>query len=143
MISIPFSPEMAAAALNGYKCCTTRSKPYGKTGDIFQINGVSFRILDIQQHTLNYVHQNLYRLEGFDTPEAFELAWRILHRGKFTSLLKYSVHFFVRASLLDVTISNPVTGASYPVRQRSSKYDTSAPQGLWSRVNSIPAVEED
>ena len=97
MISMPFSPEMVTAAIDGRKCCTTRSKPYGKPGDIFQVNGARFRLLDIRKHTLNFVHQTLYRLEGFDTPEGFEHTWRILHRNQFDPRRSYYVHYFARA----------------------------------------------
>lgn len=97
MISMPFSPEMVAAAIDGRKCCTTRSKPYGKPGDIFQVNGARFRLLEINIRTLYYVRQQLYRLEGFDTPEAFERTWRILHRNQFDASRAYFVHYFARA----------------------------------------------
>lgn len=96
MISIPFSPEMASAAVDGIKCCTSRSKPYGQAGDIFQVNGAQFRLLDVQIHSLNYIRNRLYRVEGFCSPEAFEHTWRQLHRGNYIPEKTYFVHYFAR-----------------------------------------------
>jgi hypothetical protein len=105
-IEIPFSHEMAIAALDGRKIATTRSEKKGEIGDIFDIidprdtdifiTGGRFRLIDVRQTTLLDVARNFYRLEGFDSPEAFEKGWRALHRGHFTLDKDYWIHFFGR-----------------------------------------------
>jgi hypothetical protein len=97
MISIPFSPEMAAAMIDGIKCCTSRSKAYGGPGYLISINGATFRILDVHLHPLQYIRDHLYRIEGFSSPEAFEHTWRQLHRGNFLPDKIYHVHYLARA----------------------------------------------
>ena len=94
VIEIPFSPKMACAALAGQKCATTRSEPKGEPGDIFEIGGQWFRLLDVWEVPLRWVNEGAYRLEGFDSPEAFEKTWRSLHRGHYTDNKQYFIHFF-------------------------------------------------
>ena len=113
-IDIPFSREMAIAAIEGRKIATTRSEPKGKVGDTFPIqdprlteqgiqtiyNIPTFRLIDIVPVNLAVVKCEYYRLEGFDNPEAFEKTWRALHRGHFTidrpHCRPYYTHFFGR-----------------------------------------------
>ena len=112
-IDIPFSREMVIAAIEGRKIATTRSEPKGKVGDVFQIENpnfdedniidrmwsyprATFCLIDIFSVDLTVVKQQYYRLEGFDSPEAFEKTWRALHRGHFTVNKPYYIHFFGR-----------------------------------------------
>ena len=109
-IDIPFSREMAIAAIDGYKVATTRSEPKGKIGDIFQIDETrphvlaqqrhapTFRLIEIMAVDLITVRDLYFRLEGFDSPEAFEKTWRALHRGHFTTGKLYYIHFFGRVA---------------------------------------------
>ena len=110
-IDIPFSREMAIAAIEGRKIATTRSEKKGEIGDTFWFEdprrvgeermikyGGQFRILDIRQVTLFTVMDWYYRLEGFDSPEAFEATWRSLHRGHWSPRKKYWIHFFGRVA---------------------------------------------
>lgn len=101
MISLPFSPEMAAAMIDGIKCATSRSRAYGGPGSLVSINGAAFRILDVHPHPLQYIRDHLYRIEGFSSPEAFEHTWRQLHRGHFTADKTYFVHYLARAEAHD------------------------------------------
>ncbi len=96
LITIPFSPEMTRAILDGYKCCTTRSKRYGNPGDRFQLEGQTYRILDIKKHTLIHISSQLYRLEGFVSEDEFIAFWKHLHRGNYNPWIQYNVHFFAR-----------------------------------------------
>jgi len=82
LIDIPFSPEMAQAALEGRKCCTSRNKVYGKPGDRFPIEGVLFMIGDVSPNLLEDVAYQLYREEGFDEPRGFIDIWGRLHPQK-------------------------------------------------------------
>jgi len=107
-IEIPFSPDMAIAAIEGRKIATTRSERKGGIGDTFEIQARSdasgyplmefekFRLIDIWETTLESVRDFYYHLEGFDSPEAFEKTWRALHRGHFMTDKYYFIHFFGR-----------------------------------------------
>ncbi|TSA54938.1 MAG: hypothetical protein D4R45_03245 [Planctomycetaceae bacterium] len=98
VVHFPFSPAMRDAVLNGKKLCTTRYEKKGEIGDYFPVDDVLFQIVDIWHAPLYVVHQLLYRLEGTDSPEAFEKLWRGLHRGHFSTGKEYWIHFFARCS---------------------------------------------
>lgn len=107
-ITIPFSREMAIAAIDGRKVATTRSEAKGQIGDEFKIldprTGTTifdddygtFRLIEIMAMDLETVRDLYFRLEGFDSPEAFEKTWRSLHRGHFTTGKLYYMHVFGR-----------------------------------------------
>ena len=102
----PFSREMAIAAIGGWKVATTRSEAKGQIGDVFGIISPenrfdtfpTFRILEIMAVDLLTVRDLYFRLEGFDSPEAFEKTWRALHRGHFTPGKLYYMHVFGRVA---------------------------------------------
>jgi len=96
LIDLKFSPDMAEAVLDGRKCCTSRSERKGAPGDEFEIEGVRFRIVDVKEEVLAHIGNDWYRLEGVDSPEAFERLWRSLHRGHYSLMRYYFVHFFAR-----------------------------------------------
>jgi len=103
-IEIPFSREMAIAAIDGRKVATTRSEAKGRIGDVFGITNPenrfdtfpTFRIIEIMMVDLETVRDLYFRLEGFDSPAAFEKKWRALHRGHFTTGKLYWMHVFGR-----------------------------------------------
>lgn len=103
-ITIPFSRDMAIAAIDGRKVATTRSEEKGKIGDTFAVNDPrpyffnvsAFRLIEIMAVDLETVKNIYFRLEGFDSPEAFEKTWRALHRGHFTTGKLYYMHIFGR-----------------------------------------------
>jgi len=109
-IEIPFSYEMAVAIIDGKKVATTRREAKGQIGDVFNIELVrddvlrgipvkrclTLRIIEIMAVDLETVRDLYFRLEGFDSPEAFEETWRSLHRGHFTTGKLYYIHFFGR-----------------------------------------------
>ena len=109
-IEIPFSYEMAVAIIDGKKVATTRREAKGQIGDMFLIqdprydpNGWTaerhrhlFRLIEIMNVGLVTARDFYFRLEGFDSPEAFEETWRSLHRGHFTTGKLYYIHFFGR-----------------------------------------------
>ena len=109
-IEIPFSREMAIAAIDGLKVATTRSEAKGKIGDEFTIEdprlkeeGIEvyffnrkYRLIEIMAVDLETVRNLYFRLEGFDSSEAFEKTWRALHRGHFTTGKLYYMHIFGR-----------------------------------------------
>ena len=108
-IDLPFSREMAIEAIDGRKIATTRSEQKGHRGDTFWFEdprrideermtkfGGQFRLIEIIGIDLDSVKNIYFRLEGFDSPEAFEKTWRALHRGHFTTGKMYYIHFFAR-----------------------------------------------
>ena len=78
-ISIPFRDDMAKAALEGKKNCTSRNKKYGEAGDVFEIQGVGFVLTSVTYHYLNTIADVRYKQEGFDSPDAFIACWKELH----------------------------------------------------------------
>jgi hypothetical protein len=96
LVEIPFSKEMATAALEGRKICTTRREKKGEIGDEFLIDGVRFRIVDLYSAYLETVATAFFRLEGCESPDAFRALWHRLHRGHYTLEAVYWVHFFAR-----------------------------------------------
>ena len=104
-IEIPFSREMARAALDGYKVATTRSEKKGEIGDTFTVanphipnNPMAghFRLIEVIATDLETVANIYFRLEGFDSPAAFRATWRALHRGHYTTDKVYYLHIFGR-----------------------------------------------
>jgi len=108
-IEIPFSREMAIAAIDGRKIATTRSEKKGEIGDTFWFEdprregeewmmkyGGQFRLIDIRKVDLDFAKHHCYLLEGVETPAEFEEVWRSLHRGHFTIGKTYFIHFFAR-----------------------------------------------
>ena len=91
MIKIPFLPEFKEAILSGKKTATTRSKRYGKPGDILSMfsNGFIFTpqadshvLTHVVQVPLYVVASFFYKEEGLDSPEAFIEVWDRIHRRK-------------------------------------------------------------
>jgi hypothetical protein len=97
-VTLPFNEEMRRAIREGKKVCTSRSEKKGEIGDWFTLDGRIFRIVDIQFRMLGWIRDTMYRLEGFDSPEAFETLWRKIHRGHFTEGKVYTVHYFAAVS---------------------------------------------
>ncbi len=99
-ITIPFSEEMIIAAIYGDKLCTSRREKKGEIGDVFCLVSPRdktkhlFKIVDIQNHSLAYISDRLYRLEGVETPFEFIELWKSLHRGHYNAGKIMYVHFF-------------------------------------------------
>jgi hypothetical protein len=105
LIDLPFSERMKQALLSGRKSCTTRRTRKGDPGDWFEIDGETFRILDVHEAPLRMVRDVLYRLEGCTSPNDFECVWRSLHDGVFPGFGRVHVHFFTRFPIPDEIIA--------------------------------------
>ena len=81
-VFIPFHQDMQEASVNGNKECTSRTKKYGSIGDIFKIMDKTFEIIAVEKHTVEYVAYNLFRLEGFSSPQGFIDKWVSIHPVK-------------------------------------------------------------
>lgn len=79
LIAIPFHEDMAQAALEGRKCCTSRNQKYGKPGDVFLIRGKEFVLNEIYEEKLLIVSEVLYEMEGFLSPQGFIDKWVSIH----------------------------------------------------------------
>jgi uncharacterized protein YhfF len=101
-ITIPFSWDMARAAIEGYKVCTSRSDQKGEIGDTFCIihpdtkKTCDFRIIDIKELPLSHITGALYRQEGCETSDSFIELWKDLHQGHYAQYSEYFVHWFAR-----------------------------------------------
>jgi hypothetical protein len=93
-IFIPFKEHFEEAMLSGRKTWTTRSKKHGKSGDIFEIFGAKFQIIDVEQMRLGQILDH-YKQEGCKSPEEFIRIWNTIHPKKgFNPFDVYWVHFF-------------------------------------------------
>lgn len=95
IIDLAFSPEMARAALGGRKWCTSRRERKGCPGDVFEIDGVWFRIIDIQPYRIHSIATTFYRLEGFVDIAACGTALQQLYPD-LSQDDELNVHFFAR-----------------------------------------------
>lgn len=78
-VNIPFKHRFTSDLMSGYKTCTSRTKQFGKAGDIFEHIGAKFVITKVETMKLNQVADNLYQQEGFNSPTEFIQMWSIIH----------------------------------------------------------------
>lgn len=95
-VSIPFSREMRQAIVQGRKCCTTRCGVVCDIGDTFLVASKTYRVLCIEKRPLKTVRNQLFRMEGCESPPEFETLWRRLHRGCFSADSLFYVYWFAR-----------------------------------------------
>ena len=100
-IAIPFSPDMAHAAILGRKHCTSRNRRYGSVGDVFTLidhgEELHFRIIAIERRPLWEVAKHLHHPEGFLSSDYFMDAWARLHPRKgWEPDRRVWVHWFAR-----------------------------------------------
>jgi hypothetical protein len=104
-IDIPFSFNMALAAVEGRKVATTRGDKKGEIGDTFPIpdprpetsgDAFLYQLIEIMAVDLETVANLYFRLEGFNSPDEFRATWRALHRGHYTTDKLYYMHVFGR-----------------------------------------------
>ena len=94
-MNLPFSPEFEQAMLDGTKQCTTRTLLYGRPGSIFTAFGKKFIIVEVRRLKLQQVAVDLFREEGFDSPQGFIDKWTQLHpRRKWQPLQNVITYFF-------------------------------------------------
>ncbi|KKK50918.1 hypothetical protein LCGC14_3120210 [marine sediment metagenome] len=78
-IQVPFLEEFRERMLDGRKTATTRTKRFGKVGDVFDAFGELFWISDVQAVKLFDVADLEFSAEGFEDPDAFLEVWDRLH----------------------------------------------------------------
>lgn len=90
-IELEFTPEMAAAAIEGRKCCTFRRVKHGEVGDTFEIDGRIYRIVQIWPSWLADTIRRYYGAEGFESRADME-KWALKHYPNLS--ISGFVHFF-------------------------------------------------
>lgn len=81
-VEIPFLDEWKEKMLHGNKCCTSRTKKYGNTGDTFTAFGAKWLLNIVRKNTLWHVANKMFALEGCGSPEEFIKVWNKLHPRK-------------------------------------------------------------
>ena len=93
-IEIPFHHTFTSK-LGREKTATTRTRRYGKRGDIFEVDKMLFMIMKMKQMSLAEVADYHYEAEGFRSPKEFINAWIKIHpRADWRPEQKVWIHFF-------------------------------------------------
>lgn len=96
---LPFTPRMEAAVKAGTKTATSRTKRYGKAGDVVVTReGQRLLLIEVERVLLSTVRDHYWRDEGCESPEDFERVWGDIHplRG-YDGSQKVYLHRFVHA----------------------------------------------
>jgi hypothetical protein len=95
-VKIPFLYRFKEPMLSGVKTCTSRTRKMGDPGDTFDAWDVEFQINKVWRTGLAVV-RTMWKREGVESPEEFEIVWRQIHerRGYRPEDLVY-VHEFSR-----------------------------------------------
>lgn len=81
-VKIPFNMWSICKLNAGVKSATSRSKKYGDSGDIFDVDGIEYRIMFVSRLPLWFVAAYLYETEGCTTEDEFIAVWTTIHRLK-------------------------------------------------------------
>jgi len=79
VIEIPFNEWSTERLLSGNKTATSRNKKYGRKGDVFHVQNMSFEIDSIEYirlMTIAYMH---FKEEGATGSQEFINVWTELH----------------------------------------------------------------
>jgi len=94
-VTIPFKDRFAGPMLNGKKTMTTRTRKYGKSGDVFHAFGGEFKIIGITRVRLWFVAEKFFEQEGVSSQQGFKRVWaEILPRRGFDPDQKVYLHRF-------------------------------------------------
>lgn len=81
-VRLPFQPQWRLAVLAGTKTTTVRTKRFGEAGDTFEVDAVTFEIVESAPMTLERARDTLWREEGMRSPEEFEKTWKENHPAR-------------------------------------------------------------
>lgn len=94
-INIPFNEWSINRIKQGIKTATTRTKKYGKQGDIFTVGSEKYIISGYLKTSLGIVIGYLYREEGAASPTEFIAVWNSIYPKKnFDPEQTVWIHFF-------------------------------------------------
>lgn len=79
IIEMKFNQNNKKAVLEGRKRCTSRFEPKGVAGDTFCVGEKLFELINVTALRLGDVANDLYRDEGFESPEEFIRAWNEIY----------------------------------------------------------------
>lgn len=100
--SFKFSPDEIASLLDGKVCARVESKRIFREGETFDVEGATFRVLDVQCMTGRESVARVFRLEGCRSPSAFIRRLRLRfrrHDAVSIGSIVY-VHYFARVTEL-------------------------------------------
>lgn len=90
-LRLPFMPQMVAAILAGTKTCTSRTRRYGRAGDVLESDAGPLRLTKVWRGDVASVAARRYVEEGFSSPDDFLAVWREIHPK--ARAQGYSPHF--------------------------------------------------
>ncbi len=95
LVFISFNNRFRQPMINGAKTCTSRPRQMANVGDCFQTFGEYFIITEVNQMTLDFAANGLWKEEGTKSPEDFISIWKVIHpfRGFDPNWIVY-VHWF-------------------------------------------------
>ena len=94
-ITIPFKSCWKDKMLSGRKTCTTRTKRYGRVGDIFEAFGEKFVIEKVGRHRLGIVMFGASYEDGFESSYEMKDFWKKLHPyRRYDEDMKVWAHWF-------------------------------------------------
>lgn len=94
-INIPYNTWSKNKIYQNIKTATTRTKKYGKKGDVFIVDSVKYIITDYLKTKLEIVSSDFFREEGAGSPEEFIEVWNSMHPvKKFDPQQTVWIHFF-------------------------------------------------
>lgn len=96
LISLSFAPEMEEKIFSGHKCCTCRREKKGIPGDTFVVRDRVYRILHVHKTALYSVANFYHTMEGFSSPEEFQMFWKSVY-GTYTDGQMVYLHIFAYA----------------------------------------------
>lgn len=76
-------PHNKKSCIEGTKVATSRTKIFGKVGDVFILDNVCFEITNVTKKTLLEVALSFFLEEGFNTPCEFAEEWVSIHPSGF------------------------------------------------------------
>ena len=78
-VRLPFQPRWRPLVLSGAKTTTVRTRRHGVAGDAFEVEGATFRLVEVAQMPLGRARDRWWREEGMSDPAEFEAVWRENH----------------------------------------------------------------
>ena len=79
---LPFQAEFEEAIRSGRKTMTTRTRRYGRVGDILDTPFGPVGLVSLIPVNLAVVRDHYWRQEGLESPEDFAATWKRLHPRK-------------------------------------------------------------
>lgn len=96
-----FTPDEIASLLDGKVCARVESKRIFREGETFDVEGATFRVLDVQCMSGRECVARVFRLEGCRSPSAFIKRVRLrLGEDAVSTVSIVYVHYFAHATEL-------------------------------------------